>query len=73
MPAARAQAKMVLKAADVHPAGYPTVAAVESLGKKLDAATNGRLSIQMFGSIAARRRKGDDRAGPDRRTSIRPR
>src|SRR5436305_3650676 len=51
MPAARAQAKMVMKAADVHPAGYPTVAAVESLGKKLEAATNGRLSIQMFGSM----------------------
>jgi len=51
MPAARAQAKMVMKAADVHPAGYPTVAAVESLGKRLEAATNGRLSIQMFGSM----------------------
>src|SRR6516162_5148105 len=51
MPAARAQAKTVLKAADVHPAGYPTVAAVESLGKKLEAATNGRLSVQMFGSM----------------------
>ena len=51
MPAARAQAKMVFKAADVHPAGYPTVAAVESLGKKLEAATNGRLSVQMFGSM----------------------
>jgi len=41
----------VLKAADVHPAGYPTVAAVESLGKKLEQATNGRLSVQMFGSM----------------------
>ena len=27
---ALAQAKMALKASDVHPAGYPTVAAVES-------------------------------------------
>ena len=27
--------KMVLKAADVHPAGYPNVVAVESMGKKL--------------------------------------
>src|SRR3954451_8612386 len=46
-----AQAKMALKASDVHPAGYPTVAAVESLGKKLEKATNGRLSVQMFASM----------------------
>ena len=37
-----------LKAADVHPNGYPTVAAVESMGKKLDAATKGRLTVKMF-------------------------
>ena len=48
---ARAQAKMVLKASDVHPAGYPTVAATENLGKKLDAATQGRLSLQMYPSM----------------------
>src|SRR5207245_11729402 len=36
-----AQAKMALKASDVHPAGYPTVVAVESIGKKLEAATGG--------------------------------
>jgi tripartite ATP-independent transporter DctP family solute receptor len=48
---ASAQAKMVLKAADVHPTGYPTVEAVEQIGKKLEAATNGRLSIQMFPSM----------------------
>jgi tripartite ATP-independent transporter DctP family solute receptor len=47
---ANAQSKTVFKAADVQPAGYPTVAAVESLGKKLEAATSGRLSIQMFPS-----------------------
>jgi len=46
-----AQAKMVLKAADVHPAGYPTVVAVENMGKKLEQATNGRISVQMFGSM----------------------
>jgi tripartite ATP-independent transporter DctP family solute receptor len=46
-----AQDKMVLKAADVHPAGYPTVVAVENLGKKLEQATGGRLSVQMFGSM----------------------
>jgi tripartite ATP-independent transporter DctP family solute receptor len=47
---ASAQSKAVFKAADVQPAGYPTVAATENLGKKLEAATNGRLSIQMFPS-----------------------
>ena len=46
-----AQSKQVLKAADVHPMGYPTVDAVVSIGKKLEAATNGRLSIQMFPSM----------------------
>src|SRR5215510_13666736 len=48
---ALAQGKMVMKASDVHPAGYPTVVAVENLGKKLDKASNGRLSVQMFGSM----------------------
>jgi tripartite ATP-independent transporter DctP family solute receptor len=47
---ASAQSKAVFKASDVQPAGYPTVAATESLGKKLTAATNGRLSIQMYPS-----------------------
>lgn len=47
MPAT-AQQKTVLKAADVHVVGYPTVEAVERMGKKLEAATSGRLSIQMF-------------------------
>src|SRR6266704_214779 len=48
---ALAQQKMVLKASDVHPAGYPTVVAVENLGKKLEAATNGRISVQMYPSM----------------------
>ena len=48
---ALAQAKVVLKASDVHPLGYPTVEAVERLGKKLDAQTNGRYSVQMFPSM----------------------
>ena len=48
VPAVRAQDKLVMKAADVHPLGYPTVEAVQRLGKKLEAATNGRLSVQMF-------------------------
>jgi tripartite ATP-independent transporter DctP family solute receptor len=48
---ASAQQKLVLKASDVHPAGYPTVVAVESLGKKLEAATQGRLRVQMFAAM----------------------
>ena len=46
-----AQQKMVMKASDVHPLGYPTVEAVVRMGKKLEQATNGRLSIQMFPSM----------------------
>src|SRR6478672_1662089 len=46
-----AQQKLALKASDVHPAGYPTVVAVENMGKKLEAATNGRISVQMFPSM----------------------
>jgi len=45
---AAAQQKTVLKASDVHAAGYPTVVAVENLGKKLEKATNGRVSVQMY-------------------------
>jgi tripartite ATP-independent transporter DctP family solute receptor len=41
-------AQTVLKAADVHPAGYPNVVAMENLGKKLEAATNGKYKLQMF-------------------------
>src|SRR6266567_1846541 len=48
---AAAQQKMVLKASDVHPLGYPTVVAVQNIGKKLEQATNGRLSVQMYGSM----------------------
>ena len=43
-----AAAQTVLKAADVHPPGYPNVVAVENLGKKLEAATNGKYKLQMF-------------------------
>lgn len=39
---------IVLKASDTHPTGYPTVVAVENMGKKLEAATGGRIRIQMF-------------------------
>jgi tripartite ATP-independent transporter DctP family solute receptor len=48
---AMAQQKIAFKASDVHPEGYPTVAAVESLGKKLEAATDGRLSVQMYAAM----------------------
>jgi tripartite ATP-independent transporter DctP family solute receptor len=41
-------AQTVLKAADVHPIGYPTVVATENIGKKLEAATNGKFKMQMF-------------------------
>jgi tripartite ATP-independent transporter DctP family solute receptor len=48
---ALAQQKLVLKASDVHPAGYPTVVAVEHMGDKLAKATNGRLTVQMFAAM----------------------
>jgi tripartite ATP-independent transporter DctP family solute receptor len=48
---ALAQQKLVLKATDVHPLGYPTVEAVVQMGKKLEAATNGRLTVQMYPSM----------------------
>src|SRR5262245_38695036 len=41
----------VLKAADVQPVGYPTVEAVVRMGKKLEQATAGRLSVQMYPSM----------------------
>ena len=41
-------AAVELKAADVHPVGYPNIVAMENLGKKLAAATNGRLTMKMF-------------------------
>lgn len=43
-----AQAATTLKLAEVHPAGYPTVVALESLGKKLEEATDGELKYRMF-------------------------
>ena len=49
--AALAQQKVVLKASDVHPEGYPTVAAIASMRKKLEAATSGRISVQIYPSM----------------------
>ncbi|SDG48865.1 tripartite ATP-independent transporter solute receptor, DctP family [Pseudomonas benzenivorans] len=43
-----AQAATTLKIAEIHPAGYPTVVAMENLGKKLDAATNGEITYRLF-------------------------
>jgi len=43
--------ELVLKSADVHPLGYPTVAAVESFGKKLSEATDGRLTVEIYPSM----------------------
>ena len=48
---AAAQQKVVWKASDVHPLGYPTVEAIMRMGKKFEAATNGRISIQMYPSM----------------------
>jgi len=45
------QGKTILKASDVHPLGYPTVEAVVRMGKKLEAATGGRLSVQMYSAM----------------------
>ena len=50
VPIAAAAQTVTLKAADVHPPGYPNVVAIENLGKKLEAATNGRYKLQMFPS-----------------------
>jgi tripartite ATP-independent transporter DctP family solute receptor len=46
-----AESKMILKASDVHPEGYPTVEAVEEMGKELAKDTSGRLSVQMYASM----------------------
>ena len=43
-----AQQKQIWKASDVHPLGYPTVEAVVRMGNKLDKATNGRITLQMY-------------------------
>ncbi|ADU70653.1 TRAP transporter substrate-binding protein [Pantoea sp. At-9b] len=45
--AAGAQAK-VLKVAEVQPAGYPTVVALEHMGEKIKQATDGRLEMRVY-------------------------
>jgi tripartite ATP-independent transporter DctP family solute receptor len=42
---------LVLKSSDVHPFGYPTVEAVVAMGEKLKAATDGRITVEMFPSM----------------------
>ena len=49
--AAGAQSKMVIKASDVHPPGYPNIVAMENMGKKLEKETNGRITMQMYHSM----------------------
>jgi tripartite ATP-independent transporter DctP family solute receptor len=48
---ALAQSEMVLKSADVHPFGYPTVEAVKWMGEELQKQTDGRLSIEIYPSM----------------------
>ena len=59
-----AQAQTVLKAVDTHPAGYPTVVAVEMLGKKLETATSGRIKLQMFpGAVLGQEKEAVEQFG----------
>ncbi len=48
--AASAQDKIVLRSADTHPDGYPTVEAVKYMGQLLSDETKGRITIQVFDS-----------------------
>lgn len=43
-----AASAQVLKVAEVQPAGYPTVMALQSMGEKLKTATNGRLEMKIY-------------------------
>ena len=45
---ATAASAQVIKAADVHPQGYPNVVAVQHMGDKLKQQTNGELEIKVF-------------------------
>jgi tripartite ATP-independent transporter DctP family solute receptor len=63
LPLAAQAQNIVLKATDTHPAGYPTVVAVESMGKKLETATNGRIKIQMFpGAVLGQEKEAVEQA-----------
>ncbi len=43
-------ADLVLRSSDTHPAGYPTVAAVEYMGQLLNERSGGRIGIEVFHS-----------------------
>lgn len=43
--------KLLIKSSDVHGDGYPTVEAIKYMGELLDKWTNGRLTIQVYGSM----------------------
>ena len=49
-PALRAENGVVLRAADVHPAGYPTVSAVEWLNGELERMFGGALQLRVYHS-----------------------
>lgn len=51
-PLAAASAQTVLRSADIHPDGYPTVEAVKYMGELVKQRTNGRLDIQVFNNAA---------------------
>lgn len=51
-PLAAASAQTVLRSADIHPDGYPTVEAVKYMGALVKQRTNGRLDIQVFNNAA---------------------
>ncbi len=54
---------IVLKATDTHPAGYPTVVAVENMGKRLEAATQGRITLKMFpGAVLGQEKEAVEQA-----------
>lgn len=42
--------EVTLRSSDTHPEGYPTVVAVQEMGKMLEERTNGRLCIEVFHS-----------------------
>jgi tripartite ATP-independent transporter DctP family solute receptor len=49
--AGRAQAQgITLRAADIHPDGYPTIEGVKMMGKLVEERTGGRIKLQMFHS-----------------------
>jgi tripartite ATP-independent transporter DctP family solute receptor len=48
--AASAACETTLRSSDTHPEGYPTVVAVQEMGKLLEERTNGRLCIEVFAS-----------------------